>query len=189
MRVVSGGARPGAGRPLGARNRIFAELRMQVQKRFPTTLLMRMFEIIFAPDYEIKETLVKKEEGKGKNKREVLVSEVRIVDGPTASRRDAMLIAALPFMHPRLGSVDPDEDGDDNSMGPYPLDISKLTIEERQQMAAAAAILGPLYRKAQLRITNGNAIEHPTSDVASRSDQADELPVQHRSRAKSGGKT
>jgi hypothetical protein len=59
-------------------------------------------------------------------------------------------------MHPRLGSVDPDEEGDDG-MGDWPLDISKLTIEEREQMAIATAILEPLYRKALLRITNGNA--------------------------------
>jgi hypothetical protein len=140
-----------------------------VQKRFPTTLLMRIFEIIFAPEYEMKEVLVKKQEGRGKDKREVLVKEVRIVDGPTDSRRDTMLIAALPFMHPRLGSIDPDDGGDDQSMGPYLIDLSKLTEEERLQMQTAAAILEPLYRKAQLRITNGNA---------------DHVPVQHQSGTK-----
>jgi hypothetical protein len=59
LRVASSGFRPGAGRPLGARNKLYAEQRAQVQKRFPTTLLMRMLEIVFAPDYEIKEVLVK----------------------------------------------------------------------------------------------------------------------------------
>jgi hypothetical protein len=192
--VASGGARLGAGHPLGARNRIFAEQRIQVQKRFPTTLLMRIFEIIFAPEYEMKEVLVKKQEGRGKDMREVLVKEVRIVDGPTDSRRDKMLIAALPFMHPRLGSIDPDDGGDDQSMGPYLIDLSKLTEEERLQMQTAAAILEPLYRKAQLRITNGNAngngngnehpSEHSASTVASGPDQADHVPVQHQSGAK-----
>jgi hypothetical protein len=79
-------------------------------------------------------------------------------------------------------------------MGPYLIDLSKLTEEERLQMQTAAAILEPLYRKAQLRITNGNAngngngnehpSEHSASTVASGPDQADHVPVQHQSGTK-----
>jgi hypothetical protein len=169
-----GGARPGAGRPPGARNKLAALQRSKVYKRFPS-VLMRAFEIIFAPRWEERVDLAVEEIKVGRERIKQLVKKKQIFEGPSDARRDMMLIAVLPYMHPRMGP-DPDEETEDDRMGPYPLDISKLTIEERAQMQAAAAILAPLYRKAQLRTTNGNGNGNGDdvsgSPVASGPDQA-----------------
>jgi hypothetical protein len=99
----------------------------------------------------------------GKNKRtlrnETIDSERRmplqhmldVMDDPKASqdRRDRMAIAAAPYLHPRLSSID--------STTRVEVDVTPLTAEERRQRARQAIL--EAFAERPLKLIEGEVVE------------------------------
>jgi hypothetical protein len=93
-----GGSRPGAGRPKGSIERFTSGNLKHFRERYPIQPLDHMMNVINAPPR---------------------------TKGVTDARRDRMAMAAAPYLHQRLCTLEPEEEPPE-----YSMDLTKLTDDE-----------------------------------------------------------